>query len=198
MQQSKATDPATRPLIPELEDYCRQFDAIKRDAEELLQGMSEAQFNWRQSTGRWSIAECLTHLNVTGNLYIPIIEEGIKRGRARGLLGEGSFRYGWFNNWFVRFNEPPVKTKVKAPKAFAPPPDRPMIVVVPEFFEVQERLIDCARAANGVDLAKVKIQSPAARLVRLSLGRGIALMGSHERRHLWQARQVKNDPGFPA
>lgn len=198
MQQSKATGPATESLIPELEDYCRQFEAIKRDAADLLQGMSEAQFNWRQSPGRWSIAECLTHLNVTGNLYIPIIEEGIKRGRTRGLLSEGPFRYGWFNNWFVRFNEPPVKIKAKAPKAFVPPPDQPMGIVVPEFFEIQDRLLDCSRAANGVDLARVKIQSPATRLVRLSLGRGIALMAAHERRHLWKARQVKDDPGFHA
>lgn len=197
MQQLTAFDPAAQSLIPELEEYCRQIEAIKRDAEDLLQGMSEEPFNWRQEAGRWSIAECFTHLNVTGNLYIHIIEKGIERGRSRRLLGKGPFRYGWFGNAFVRSAEPPVKIYVKAPKAFVPPPDQPMNLVVPEFFHIQERLLDCVRAANGIDLAKVKIQSPAWRWVRLSLGRGLALMPAHERRHLWQARYVKDDPNFP-
>jgi hypothetical protein len=198
MQQLNADLAPAESLISELEDYRRQIEAIKRDAEDLLRGLSEEQFNWRQDAGRWSIAECLTHLNVTGNLYIPVIEKGIEHGRSRRLLGSGPFKYGWFGNAFVRSAEPPVKIYVKAPKAFVPPPDQPMSSVVPEFFQIQERLLACVRAANGVDLARVKIQSPAWRWVRLSLGRGLALMPAHERRHLWQARYVKDDPNFPA
>jgi hypothetical protein len=31
----------------------------------------------------------------------------------------------------------------------------------------------------------------------LSLGQYLALHAAHEQRHLWQARQIKEDPSFP-
>ena len=35
-------------------------------------------------------------------------------------------------------------------------------------------------------------------LIKLSLGQSFALMTAHERRHLWQAAQVREAAGFPA
>ena len=184
-------------LIPELEEYARQVEAIKRDATDLVVELSEAQFNWRPEAGRWSIAECLTHLNVTARQYFPLIRAAIEQARARHLLSAGPFRHGFLGNWFVRSLEPPVKRRFKAPKIFVPPPDQPFVSVVPEFMGVQEQLLRFVRDANGVDLARAKVHSPASRLIRISLGQSLALLAAHERRHLWQARQVKDNPRFP-
>ncbi|MFN7946197.1 MAG: DinB family protein [Blastocatellia bacterium] len=184
-------------LIPELQDYISQIEAIKRDAAELTAGMTEAQFNWRPAPGHWSVAECLAHLNVTAQQYLPLITASISQARNQGWLSHGPFRYGWLGNWFVRTAEPPVKMKFKAPKAFVPPPDQPMAQTVPEFMAVQDQLIALISTANGVDLGRAKVQSPATKLIRLSLGQGFALITGHERRHLWQARQVISDPNFP-
>jgi hypothetical protein len=41
------------------------------------------------------------------------------------------------------------------------------------------------------------VKSPAVSWIRLPLGSGFALMVAHERRHLWQARNVINETGFP-
>jgi len=40
--------------------------------------------------------------------------------------------------------------------------------------------------------------SPGSRLLRMSLGDALALVLAHERRHLWQLRQLRADPAFPA
>ena len=188
---STPTPPAAGQQVAELEDYRRQFEAIKREAGELLAKLTEGQFNWRPGPGQWSIADCLSHLNVTGRLYLPVIEEGIRRGRARQLLGRGPFRHGFLGNWFVRTVEPPVKLKVKAPRRFAPAPDQMLAEVAPEFMALQEEWLRCVGEADGVDLGRVKVQSPATKLLRLTLGQSLALMAAHERRHLWQARRVK-------
>jgi hypothetical protein len=200
MKNAMASDGAVSPveLISELAEYYGQFEALKLDARDLVAGLTDSQFNWRAAPGRWSIAECLDHLNVTAALYIPVISEGIKEGRARRLFGAGPFRHGYFGNlFFVRLNEPPVKVKVKAPKNLRPQPDKPIEKVLPAFMEAQENYLACVREANGLHLSKIKIQSPASRFVKLSLGQSLAAMAAHERRHLWQARAVKNDPGFP-
>lgn len=183
-------------LIPELQDYISQLEAIKRDAADLTAGLTEAQFNWRPAPGQWSVAECLAHLNATAQQYIPLLSASITEARERGWLSQGPFRYGWLGNWFVRSMEPPVKMKFKAPKAFIPPPDQPMSKTVPEFMALQDQLISLIGTANGIHLGRARVPSPATKLIKLSLGQGFALITGHERRHLWQARQVKNHSDF--
>jgi hypothetical protein len=41
------------------------------------------------------------------------------------------------------------------------------------------------------------VASPANRLLHISLGSGFALQIAHERRHLWQARQILSRADFP-
>lgn len=48
--------------MPELQGFHRQFVAIEREAEGLLEGLTEAQLTWRDDARRWSIADCLNHL----------------------------------------------------------------------------------------------------------------------------------------
>jgi hypothetical protein len=36
------------------------------------------------------------------------------------------------------------------------------------------------------------------RLVKISLGQVFPFIAAHERRHLWQARRVREDANFPA
>ena len=54
------------------------------------------------------------------------------------------------------------------------------------------------RQANGLDLGRVRVRAPMNKWVRFSLGSGFAFMAAHERRHLWQARQIIAMKGFPA
>jgi hypothetical protein len=61
----------------------------------------------------------------------------------------------------------------------------------------QVQYIDRLRQANGVDLAKARVQSPANRWIRLDLGAAFLLMIAHERRHLWQARRLTERADFP-
>lgn len=184
-------------LIPELQEYRRQIETIKQEAESLLNGLTEPQFNWRPGQGRWSIAECFEHLNMTARLYLPIIHNTINEARERGMMSRGPFKYGLLGNWFVRTIEPPPKLKFKALRRFIPPHDRPLLEVWPGFMVFQDRFIELIDRANGVDLVRVKIQIPATKLIKLSLGQGIGFVTAHERRHVWQATLVKNDPNFP-
>ena len=184
-------------LHADLKSFQAQIEAIQRDADDLLKGLSEAQFNWRSAPNRWSIGECLEHLNVTARLYWPLIAAAINHARVSGGMGSGPYKHGWFGNWFVRSTEPPPKIRFRAPRRFRPQINLPLSQVVPQFATFQERLLDLIRDANGVDLGRTKVQSPAFKLLHLTLGQAFGLVAAHERRHLWQARQVKEAPGFP-
>jgi hypothetical protein len=68
---------------------------------------------------------------------------------------------------------------------------------VAAFAAAQRRYLQSVSAASGLRLSKIKVNSPASPLIKLTLEEAIALMAAHERRHLWQARQVRNHPDFP-
>lgn len=189
---------AAEPLVSDLEEYQRQIEAVNLDARSLIAGLSDAQFNWHPAPGHWSIAECLDHLTVSGRELIERVRETINNAHSRGLRGRGPFRYGMIGNMIVRSMEPPAKRKFKAPKIFKPRPDLLLVEVVRDFFAVQAEVLQLIREANGIDLARAKVTSPVTRLIKLSLGQAFGLIATHERRHLWQAHQVKNSSSFPS
>ncbi len=113
------------------------------------------------------------------------------------MWGDFPAKRGLIGGWVVRIAEPPPRGRVKAPRAFRPKEEQPLDTVVTKFQELQDQIVERLRQANGVDLWRTKIRSPAIALLKLSLGETFALLTAHERRHLWQAEQVKGDPGFP-
>ena len=93
--------------------------------------------------------------------------------------------------------EPPPKRRFRTQKIFIPSPDRPLDQVRREFLSVRDQLREQLRAADGLDLKRAKVQSPALRFLRMPLGAYFAMILAHDRRHLWQARQVRTAPAFP-
>jgi hypothetical protein len=184
-------------LPPELEAFRQAFEQLADEADALAGRFTDEQFNWHPPSGGWSVAQCIEHLNVTAREYLPKLDEGIADAIRRGLYGEGPFRYNWFGRKFVQSQEPPVRRRFKAAKAFVPPASRPRQESMAAFRAYQVQFIDRLRQANGLDLARARVQSPALRWLRLPLGSGFALMIAHERRHLWQARNVVTHPAFP-
>jgi len=184
-------------LIPLIREYYRQVEEIKRVAEDLVEGLSEEQFNWRKGPEKWSINECLEHLNVTARLYWSVLADAVSGARIQGWFSKGPYKHTWLGPMMISSMEPPVRIRFKSPRHFRPPDDIPMNQVVPQFMAFQDRLLGLIRDANGVDLGRPRVLSPGNRLIKLTLGEGIGLMTAHERRHLWQARMIMVDPTFP-
>jgi hypothetical protein len=113
------------------------------------------------------------------------------------MLDKSSARHGFLGNLFVRLTEPPVRFRVPAPRAFVPPLDAAPCEVVELFMRTQDDLQRLASEANGLDLARVKVVSPINKRLKFTLGQAFRLLTAHERRHLWQARGVKEAANFP-
>jgi hypothetical protein len=52
-------------LNSELQGYYDRVEAIRKEARQLVEGLTEEQFAWQPALNRWSIAQCLEHLNAT-------------------------------------------------------------------------------------------------------------------------------------
>ncbi|MGH7530700.1 MAG: DinB family protein [Gemmatimonadales bacterium] len=182
-------------MNPDLQSLLDQLESIKREGDTVCAGLTDEQFNWRPGPGRWSVAECLVHLNISATATLPAFDRAIAAGRDKGTAGRaaGPFHYGWFARWMVRSMEPPVKRRLRTVSIFAVPAGGYYEVaqVLPEFQAIRDALAERIRQADGLDLRGLKVISPASRLFRMPLGAYFQFVIAHDRRHLWQARQVR-------
>ena len=174
-----------------------QLDAIKQEGEAIAAGVSDAQLNWQPGQGRWSIGQCLNHLNVGVTMVLPAFDQAIAAGRAQGQTSVGPFRYGWFSRLAIASMEPPPRFRMRTPMKKSAGTTHRAADVRSEFARVRAALAERMRQADGLDLARVRTISPVNRMIRLPLGAYFHFILAHDRRHLWQARQVRNAPGFP-
>lgn len=177
-------------MTPVLESYEGQFAAARGAIEGLVGGVSDAGLRWRPSESRWSIVECLEHLN-SGWLILPKLDRRIAEARAGGVLGREPFREPWLGRLYVRAVEPPVRFRVPAPRRFRPRADPSPVEVVPRILAFQDEVIARIRASEGLDLGAIRMRSPISRRFRMTLGQWFAFLAAHERRHIWQAENVK-------
>ena len=182
----------------ELREYQRQLRDISADLADLTGTLDELQLNWRPAPTRWSIAEGVVHLNAVAELLLPVLERRAVDARKKGLLAEGPFRHSRLGNFFLKMMEPPPKLRIPGPKGLLPQPQHYTREVIATFMRLQEEIIAAIDRADGLNLSAIMINSPFPRPLRLSIGQWYGFLAAHARRHLWQARNVRNDPDFPA
>lgn len=183
----------------DLESYRLQLVSIRQDVPGVWNGLTDDQFNWKPAPEKWSIGDCFAHLNETAKKTVPTLDEMISRARAQGLLSDGPFVLGLIERMFVKMLEPPPRMRGKAPARLQPVPAtrRSLDQVSREFMEWQDAIDARLDAADGIHLTRVKGPSPAQPLIKWTLLGMLSITLAHERRHIWQAREVRNHRAFP-
>ncbi len=184
----------------ELQGFCNDFSSLKEQVRQLSADLTGEQFSWKPAEKKWSVAECLDHLNVGGGLVLSALRQAIDRGHRNGIVAEPPFTYGFFSRFFSRIMEPSSRLKMKSVRLYLPAPAAKLEKepVVTAFMQLQDDFIEQVKRSDGLDLRRIRVASPAIRLLRLSLGAWFAVTIAHEKRHLEQARRVTQHPGFPA
>jgi hypothetical protein len=179
-------------MHPQLDGYRTGFADLKKEASALVRDVDAPAMQHQPDPDVWSAAQCFDHLNTAGWLLLRSVEEAIQQGHAEGPYGEPPFEYGFVSRWFTRVLEPSSGWTFDAPSLFEP--DAPGTLypgeVVDEFVALQDQFADCVGAAEGLDLRRIRLGSPAVPLLRISLGAWFEATLAHERRHLEQARRA--------
>lgn len=172
-----------------------RFRDTANDALQIFESENPSLFNSRPEPGKWSMAQHLHHLNVTGTLYLEQIKETLPENRNSPLKGEvlNSFKPRLLTRKFIEALEPPAKRTFKAPRVFQPAQDLDMDVVLPNFLALQEDFIHCLETVVHNHLLKVKITSPASGILKLQLGEAFLVNIAHQHRHLWHCEEIKEE-----
>ena len=148
----------------------------------------------RPSPERWSPAECVAHLNLTSEAFLPLLRNGVDEAR-RLERTHGRYRrdpVGWLI-WRAVTPTGRFKTKTAAP--FVPSGDRPGYVLVADFERLQAEVIECVRAAEGLAIDRVKVVSPFDARAKYNVYAAMTIIPRHQHRHLLQAELAAGPRG---
>ena len=165
--------------------------AVDLEAINLYAGLTEDQLSWSPRPGRWSIAQNLSHLRRTTEVFLPAVDATLVASKTRKLHSPGPFTlnlYGRFMVW--RMDSRPI-LKMRAPKAIRPRLLGTCAEELDHFLIAQAALRQRIEDAEGFHLTAIRFPSPLASCVRVNLLEFFSLCNAHSRRHLRQANQVR-------
>lgn len=187
--------------MDELDSLAKQYDDALAEVERMVAPLSPEQFHWRQAPDKWSVGQCLEHLARVGTTYAQKISRTVEEGRGEQVFANGPFSYGWLERLFVSMTEPPPRFRVPAPKVFRPsavekPEKDPPELVTEAYRKSNRGLRELVTRANGLDRKRLKVSSPASDRLKVSLGIALAIAVAHERRHIYQMKEILKAAGL--
>lgn len=187
-----------RTLPPDLQQILDEIDAADRAGDAIAAEVTDEQFHWRPRDGQgWSIAQCLDHLAVINVFYSASIQQGIDDARARAWTRREPATPGFFGRRFIRSQEPPVKRRFSAPARVKPALSRSREEILRAYHDAHAGIRGLIADAADVDVNRATFPNPFFRIIRIRVSTALLVLAAHDRRHLWQAAQVRVAPGFP-
>ncbi len=154
---------------------------------EKLKTRSFEMLTWRAEPSSWNILECLEHLNLYGDYYLPEIEKSIRNSKTKSSV---EFESGMLGNYFAKSMLPKDKlNKMKTFKDKNPLNADLNKTVIDRFISQQIKFIDLLDKSRAVDLNTVKIKTSISSLLRFKLGDTFQFLVNHNLRHF---RQIEN------
>ena len=172
-----------------------ELSGLDQAAQALVSGLTEEQLNWQPSPDAWSVGQCLEHLCIMTEKYLPAMAAALE-GKADAPVED--IRPGWLSRWFLKnFVEPSLEgKKVPAPGKIQPG-SRVSVGVIERFLASNKACRELIVRARRKDVNRIRFWNPLAPGVRFSVGVGFEIIASHEQRHMLQADRVKDSANFP-
>lgn len=171
-----------------IDDLLGRMEKCTRRVKEF-EALSNDQLQFKKGK-RWSILECLEHLNLYGDFYLVEIEKQVIASPRTTIPTK--FKSGFLGNYFANLME--VKngkiTKMKSPKDKNPSNSNLSITTINRFLKQQERLVSLLNQCRSIDLTKTKAAISLTNLIKLRLGDTLRFYTYHIERHVLQAERA--------
>lgn len=172
-----------------LNDLLNRTDRVVETVR-MYREISHGQLNAKPNAQAWSALECLEHLNLYGDFYLPEMER-----RILGAYHKASplYKPGVLGNYFANMMLPKqdgTVKKMKSPKDKNPAKSSLSVTTVDRFLKQQEHLIRLLEMARKVDLTRTKTAISLTQWIRLRLGDTFRFYTYHIERHVAQAERA--------
>ena len=185
-------------LPADLQAILDDLDKSDREARRIVGGLSDVQANWHPRETAWSVGQCLDHLARGNTVYAAALLAAVKDPRAERKPRRAPIQPAWLSRLFIRTLEPPPKRKLRAPKKIVPASWTTAEAALRAFLDSQEQMRSVIWEGAGLDLNRIRFRNPFIGFLRFTVGAGLLIVVAHDRRHLWQAEQVRQSATFPS
>lgn len=170
-----------------IQDWIKQTEILMDEAEKLKSHDINV-LRWRVDNSTWCVLECLEHLNLYGDFYLPQIESKINNAKA---IADHEFSSGLLGNYFAKAMLHKGKiNKMKTFKNKNPIHSNLNLEVVDRFINQQKKLLTLITQSKKISLNKVKISTTISILITLKLGDAFQFLINHNIRHFNQINRI--------
>lgn len=173
-----------------LEDLKFRTHRVIAAADMQFKSLPGETLHFKPTPSQWSILECLEHLNLYGDYYLPVIRKALQKGKPLGDVI--NYKSGWLGEYFAdlmlgkngriwKF----TTSKSKNP-LFTKLPD----YVIDRFLDQQKQYLEFLQAAEDINLGQVRVPISIAPWIRIQLGDALRFCIYHNERHINQAERV--------
>ena len=151
--------------------------------------------NFKPNPERWSILECIEHLNRYGQFYLAEVEKSILSQRT--VSHPRVFKSGFFGNYFanlMRVRDGKI-VKMPTPKDKNPAGSHLTVATIDQFIQQQEVMRSLLNRARNIDLVRAKVPLTLTKYIRLRLGDTFRFLIYHIERHILQAEKALAESG---
>ncbi len=144
--------------------------------------------NHKNTTESWSILECIEHLCLYGDYYLPEIEVRISKSK---YSSDENFKSGILGNYFAKSMLP--KEKIKKMKTFKdknPVGSKLDKDTLDRFIAQQQKMIELLNKSKKISLNKTKTSISISKFIKLRLGDTFQFVINHDIRHIIQVEKL--------
>ncbi len=167
----------------------REFHDVIRGGNELAAQLDDATLMRRPATASWSVAENIEHLSATAATFGRRIRRRLDGAAAQNVVT--AERRTIVGRVWLHLVEPPVRMRLKVPAAALQPGQiGSREELLARFGETHLSLIALLDESDRYDRMRLRIPTPFAKRITVTLLDSFAVLAAHGRRHLWQARRA--------
>lgn len=182
-------------MHPQLRQVVDAYQSASERLHGLVDSLPTDRWSERNDPDRWSVGECVVHLNLTSGAFLPLIThvlDDLGPGRAireryrQGLVG-----------WFLGKATGPLPRlgsrrlgRVKTAPSFEPTVIPPVTSTMETFDRLQREQVELVGRCDGKPIDRIQIVSPFDARVRYDVYSALVLLPAHQHRHVQQAESV--------
>lgn len=176
------------------QDLQKRIEAVLGTVEREFSSLTDEQLRWKPAPDKWSIVECLQHLNLAERFYIRNIQHKVDTlGFIQTDPTDQPLESDWIGKVFLYVVDPQVKIRMPAPGTIRPRPAADLMPadVMKQFVDLQTLLHSLLDKAVYLDWNQEKVMSLFGNWLKIRLGDAIRMLVAHTERHMQQAMRVK-------
>jgi hypothetical protein len=170
-----------------------QVLALRVASHQRLRPLNSDQLNRRPGYDKWSVGQCLEHLNILSGYYLPLVKASLTAAKARGSSARQSVSSGWLGRRFTSAARQDADSEevFRVPKQYAPTGVRLTGTVVEAFNRQLDELLRLLLLARQVDAGAVRVPNPLHPWLKLRLTDVLEALVANYKRYVQQAEQAR-------